>query len=82
MRKTNREQLRQVYVPPWVEVWQGPPVGESLLSNSIGPRDDYGGGDDPITQGDINDKPGYGEGGDPLAMEIWVASRAMAKVAT
>ena len=60
MRKTNREQLRHVYVPPRVDVWQGPPVDESLLSNSLGPRDDYGGGGNGWGQGDVDGRTDYG----------------------
>ena len=63
MRLTNNRTKRKIYISPLIKVWQALHVDESLLSNSLGPRDDYGGGGNGWGQGDVDGRTDYGGGG-------------------
>ena len=62
MRLTNNRTRRKIYIPPLVVVCNAMHAGESLLSNSLSPRDDYGGGGEGWGQGDVEGRDDYGDG--------------------
>lgn len=67
MRTTREQKERQMYLPPCVTLFKDVTVGESLLSNSVAGRDDYGNGGDGWSQGgDLGQRQDYIYGGDPF----------------
>lgn len=64
-KKTRKELQRKYYMTPeCAEINLG---SLPLLSNSITPRDDYGDGGDPFSQGDMSGRDDYSGSGDPFS---------------
>lgn len=50
MNNAGRYIVRRVYVPPRLSVYRGVTASDSLMSNSLDERDEYGNGGDPFSQ--------------------------------
>lgn len=76
MKETKKCTGRNTYSPPCIKVLAEVLADVSLLSHSLDERAPYGTTTtDPFSQGDVNGRSGYGEGGDPFSQGGSTGSR-------